>query len=112
MHMLIDMASSPQYLASSAQNPDHIDIDPRITTMADGSCAGIAPSTVAYSNSDHTSYSEVRNCDFLAPRCRYPPHRACLPLYNTSSRGKYKRREVGPGMGGWMGWDGIQQDDP
>lgn len=60
MHMLVDMASSPQYLAPSAQSPDHLDIDPRITGLPDGSCPGIAPSTVAYSTSEQASYSEVR----------------------------------------------------
>lgn len=63
MHALVDMASSPQYLAPSAQNPESIDIDPALVSLPDGacgSCASIRPSTVAYSNSDHTSYSEVR----------------------------------------------------
>lgn len=68
MHMLVDMASSPQYLAPSAQSPEHIDIDPRIATLPGGSCSGIAPSTVAYSTSDHTSYSEVRNLIYPCPR--------------------------------------------
>ncbi|KAJ4422268.1 hypothetical protein N0V82_003129 [Gnomoniopsis sp. IMI 355080] len=57
--MLIDMASSPEYLAPSVQNTETIDIDPAITGMPNGSCSSIPPSTVSYSTPDPNVYSEV-----------------------------------------------------
>lgn len=84
IHMLVDMASSPQYLARSAQSPEHIDIDPRITGMSDASCAGIDPSAVSYSTSDRASYSEVSKKKRHLKSCHLrllDPHTRLGPLH-------------------------------
>lgn len=58
MHTLLDMASSPEYLAPSAEDID-LNIDPAITAMSNGSCSSIPPSAVSYATPDPNSYSEV-----------------------------------------------------
>ncbi|KAJ4393913.1 hypothetical protein N0V93_003130 [Gnomoniopsis smithogilvyi] len=61
MHILVDMASSPEYLTPSVQNTETIEmnIDPAITGLPHGSCSSIPPSTVSYSTPDPNMYSEV-----------------------------------------------------
>lgn len=56
---LIDMASSPQYLAPSAHTPEHIEIDSNTTVLPDGSGSIAQPTTVAYSHPEQSVYSEV-----------------------------------------------------
>lgn len=65
MHTLLDMASSPEYLAPSAHHTGDMDdlnldnIDPAITGMSNASCSSVPPSTVSYTSPDPNSYSEV-----------------------------------------------------
>jgi hypothetical protein len=57
MHVYIDMASSPQYLAQSAHNQ----VDTNTVSLPDVSCPHGQPSTVAYQDPNQDSYAAVSN---------------------------------------------------
>lgn len=76
MLALTDMASSPQYFASSAHTPEHVDIDSNTIVLPDGSCANTQPTTLAYSHPDQNSYSGVST---LSPSIHPSIHPSLAP---------------------------------